>query len=307
MHEHDYEIIMALAEGTLDADSALVAAAEIATCAECSADLDMQRYTISALADTPDVYLTATESADLHANLHRELSLAGPVARPKRSFAWAKWVPVAGVAAVFLAAVVFFPGMNGDSDDAADETMAAAETTAAGSFEMEDAPAMEALPQESPNDLRAGSDAVDGAASATTAAPATTEAPAATTTTLAPETTASDLVSVMDGLEYLGEIEDLNTVELRYRIEADLELLSLSSDNAKSLDPYFAECVLEKATPELADSLGIPVNSEPLLLGIVSDATGEEFVLVAYVPENMADSVFATLRVFSCELVEVLP
>ncbi|MCP3994906.1 MAG: hypothetical protein GY722_07560, partial [bacterium] len=60
-------------------------------------------------------------------------------------------------------------------------------------------------------------------------------------------------------------------------------------------------------SPELADSLGIPVDSNPLLLGIVSDATGEEFVLVAYVPDNVENTVFVTLQVFGCGLVEVLP
>ncbi len=304
MHEHDYEIIMTLAEGTLDEASAATAAAEIAACAECSSDLEIQRFAIAALADTPAVYLTAKESADLRTSLHRELSLARPMeTRPKRSFSWAKWVPVAGVAAVFLAAVAFFPGMGGDSDDAADEIVAAAETTAAasnGSFEMTYAPAQEASPEErAEQDMLAGSDAVDGAATETT------EAPAATTA--APATTTSELPSVLEGLEYIGTIEDLDTAMLREEIAADIVPLAYVSDNAKSFAPDFADCALQNASPELADSLGIPVDSNPLLLGIVSDATGEEFVLVAYVPDNVENTVFVTLQVFGCGLVEVLP
>lgn len=302
MHEHNYEIIMALAEGTLDGVSADTATAEIAACAECSADLEMQRFAIGALEETPDVYLTAKESSDLHANLRRELSLARQAVRPKRSFAWAKWVPVAGVAAVFLAAVAFFPGMGGDSDDASDEMMAAAETTAAGSFEMTEAPTMEAPPDRGEEDMLAGSDAANEAATATT------EAPMATTTTMAaPKTTVSGLRSVLEGLDYLGEVAELDTALLRYTIAADIEPLRYTSDNAKSLDPDFAACAISIASPDLAETYGIPVDSSPLLLGLVSDADGQEFVLVAYVPEDASATVLATLQVYICELVEVLP
>jgi hypothetical protein len=43
------------------------------------------------------------------------------------------------------------------------------------------------------------------------------------------------------------------------------------------------------------------------LLGTVADAaTGEEFLLVAYVPADINQTVFATQRTLSCDIVTIL-
>ena len=214
-------------------------------------------------------------------------------------------MPAVGIAAVFVAAVALIPGVLGGSDDeSADMTMAAMETTAAATETTEafaQAPAAENA-EDRLDDSLAGSDAEEMAATATT------EAMAETTTTMAPpETTSSDLTSVVDGLEYLGAIEDLDTTMFREQIAADIVPLSYVSDTAKSFDPAFAACAAEQSSTELADTLGIPEGSVPLLLGIVTDGSGEELVLVAYVPDNVQETVFVTLRLPNCELVEVLP
>lgn len=307
MHEHDQELIMALAEGTLGDAATAAAQTEIAMCADCSADLELQIAALAVLDDVPDVYLSAAESARLHSSLKQELSLeTAKSPSPRRSFAWSRLLPAAGVAAALLVVIVSLPSLlgGGDSDDASTETIAAPSL---------DAGATETTAAAFLQEARDGAEEMAGADnSAAEAAPpagnATTEAPAATTTTTAPsDTTASDLTTVLDGLEYLGLVAELDTVALGARIATDGGPLALTSDRAKALDPTFAACAREKATPEVADDLGVPVDSDPLLLGIVADENGEELVLVAYVPADGSDPVFATFRAFGCELVEFIP
>ncbi len=313
MHEHDQEIIMALAEGILDEATAAAASAEIATCDECSADLELQRFALSALDDVPDVYLTATESATLHSSLRRELSIASPPpAREKRSIAWGRWLPAVGIAAVFIAAVAALPAMLGGSDDdSADMTVAATETTAASAemFEATEAPAAAAAPQD-----RFSDDATDGgeggqfagadleeAATDTTEAAATTTAAAETTTTISE---GPDLVGLLD---YLGPVAGLKTASLLEQIGTNRDRLAEVSAAALSLDPVFAMCLVETASPLIAPELGIVIDSAPLILGIVSTSGGEELALVAYVPEDTNETVFVTHQLFSCDVVEVVP
>ena len=213
MHEHDYEIIMALAEGTLDDVTAERAAADIAACAECTADLELQRLAISALNDAPDVYLTATESASLHANLKRELSIATPKAAPARQpIAWGRWLGALGAAAVlvfFIALIPMMGGIGGFSADDAEEaaaletTAAASETTAAP--EMAEAPAAGATADDGSFDALTQESDLESAA---TEAPATTEAAAEETTT-----TNTAARSFTEGLMQLGPIAELDRDE----------------------------------------------------------------------------------------------
>ncbi len=304
MHEHDQELIMALAEGTLDGAVAATAAAEIAACGECSADLELQRFALEAIAAAPDVYLTATESAQLHSNLAQQLGVTAPApVRPRRRFAWARWAPVAGVAAVFVLLVALGPGLMtaGDSDDASDEVVAGVATTAATDFAATEAPAAEMAPQER------GDDAADGGASlsaiedaaATTAAPETTAAPTETTTSADSEG--------LEHLVFLGSVEEVDTEALVELLAArDPETLALS-DDAKSVDPFFLDCLLETASAETAAERGIVPESVPFILGTVTDAAGQELVLVAYAPDDVTETVFVLHVPFGCEVVETLP
>lgn len=300
MHEHDQELIMALAEGVLDETAATAARAEIEACPECSADLQLQLVALAAIAEAPEVFLTATESSRLHAALKQELSLAAPApARPKRSFAWGRFLPIAGMAAAFLVVIVALPTLfGGGSDDSADETIAApamdAEAPEAALMETTEAAPTEM--RDSVTDLAGGMAAEES--------PATTAA--AATTTTAPALLEDNLGLIFDVLDYLGPLEELDTEALLARIQnEDLDLIA-NSDAAKSADPLFAGCLEESVTPEIASIWGIPVDSEPLILGLVTNAEGENLVLVAYVPENAAETVFTAQR-FGCSLIVVLP
>ena len=125
MHEHDQDIIMALAEGSLDPEASARAEAAILACDECRADFELQRIALDALHDAPAVYLTATESAHLHDQLRRELQVS-PAAPSRHRLrpAWGRWVALAaGTAAVFLAAFLVRPNVLGGGDDSA-ETVA---------------------------------------------------------------------------------------------------------------------------------------------------------------------------------------
>lgn len=308
MHDHDQEIIMALAEGTLDDAATATAEAAIAACADCTTDLELQRFALAALDEVPEAYLTATESARLHDALKSELIGAkAPPVRTTRSFAWGRWLPAAGVAAVLLVAIVSLPalfggGFGGD-DDASDETVAApaesaetraaTETTAAASADMSDGAEM-------------AGDADD--TMALEAPTATTEFMGeATTTTAATETTTSDDQRYLEGLAFLGNVEDLEREALLAIVIADRDDLEEQSGVAKSLDAAFAACVLSNTSPEVAPGLGIPIESEPLLLGLVVTPLGQELILVAYVPESVEETVFVTQEGYFCEVVEVLP
>ncbi len=302
MHEHDQELIMALAEGTLDDASAETAAAEISACAECSADLELQRFAIEALDAAPDVYLTATESAQLHSNLKHRLGVAAPApARARRSFSFARWAPIAGLAAVFVLLVAIGPGLiTAGDDDASDEVVAGVETTAAADFAQE-APMEEmASVGRAEDDLSAdgGTDvAATEAPAETTASPETTEA-AAETTTAAPTS---------DAFAFLGFVEELDTEQLlELIISGDAETLTLS-ENAKADDPEFLDCLIETASGEAAGEWSIVPESEPFILGLTLAETGEEFILVAYVPNDATQTVFLLHDPATCQVVAALP
>jgi anti-sigma factor RsiW len=311
MHEHDQELIMALAEGTLDDAAAAQAAAEIAACVECSADLELQRFALEALDAAPDVYLTAVESAQLHSALRRELSTTAPPVRRKPSFAWGKWIPVAGLAAAFVFFLALIPGMmSGNSDSAELETVAAAETTAAASSQdfATEAPMAEMAPSDRTADDAGG--AMDGTesledalAAATTAAPETTAAPAETTTTKVGDESGTLIAS----LDNLGAVSEIDPASLLDTLLLDVELFTAVSDEARAVYPSFEMCLLETASAEIAPLHGIPSGSEPVIVGLVTTERGEELVLVAYMPEDAQKTVFVTHQVEPCGVVAVLP
>ncbi len=78
---------------------------------------------------------------------------------------------------------------------------------------------------------------------------------------------------------------------------------------ALSVDQQFRLCLVETTTPDIAAELGLPADSDVLILGIVGSDIGEELVLVAFTPQPVSLTVFTTYRIAgsTCELVEVLP
>lgn len=136
-HHHDLDVIMALAGGTLTGDAAAIAAAEIAACPRCAADLDAQRRAgdaLAAFAAAADTRLTELESKRLHRAIRQQLGhpTSDPVAeRPgvgaasRRRFNWAS---LTAAAAVLLALVVGGTALRslsaGDQDSVGLETAA---------------------------------------------------------------------------------------------------------------------------------------------------------------------------------------
>ena len=305
MHEHDQELIMALAEGTLAEGVAATAAAEISECLECTRDLQLQRIALSALDEAPAVYLTATESSQLHSRLRQELEfdVAQP-AKPKRALVWGRWLPAVGIAAVFLVAIVSLQNLGGGDDDSSTE-MAALEMTTTAEATETTAAAAEALP---PSDAtRDGTETLQAAESEEVAGGAdTTASPETTVAADTATTTTTGLMEGGDAVVFLGLIDELDREVLLEQLASEFDELFARSEVARDIDPFVSSCLDSNASPTIAPTLGIPLESEPLLLGSVVDASGEEFLLVAYVPEDIGGTVFVTQRSYSCEIIAVL-
>lgn len=299
MHEHDQDIIMALAEGSLDPDTAERAAVAINACEECRADLELQKRAVTALQEAPRVYLTATESARLHDHLRQELGV-GPAepTRAKLSPAWSRWAALAaGTAAVLLAAFLVLPSVLGGGDDSA-ETVAfdQAADEAAGDADMErtatTAAAAEAPTAGALQETDDGMMALEDAATATTAAPETTAAPA-------------DTLVVGDGaLTYVAQgplSEDLRQ-RIVDQLIVDTEVFGVVDEQARDLQPDLAACL-----SVLFDSEAEPTATAQII-GLIVDETGAERPLVAlFDNEDPADAVLASITLPECEVFETLP
>lgn len=136
-HHHDPDLILALAAGTEPASSP--AAAGVAECARCSADLAMQHLALRALAEMPRARLGTDERSRLRAELRSALHLddaldevaaASPATKPR----WRPLWGLATAAAVFLAIVVVppaFRALSSGDDEPMFEAAAVTTTTAA--------------------------------------------------------------------------------------------------------------------------------------------------------------------------------
>ncbi len=124
MHEHDQDLIMALAEGTLGPEEAAAAEAEFAACTSCAEELSLQRLAVSLLHEAPAVALNEFESHRIRRNVRRELGIGAEAAAPAGARR-RRFMPVAvlGGAAALLLAVVFAGGalqdLSGDGADTA--------------------------------------------------------------------------------------------------------------------------------------------------------------------------------------------
>lgn len=128
-HHHDPDLIMALAEGHLDAADAPRAEAEIQACARCAEDLTFQRVALDALRAAEPVALTELERARLHRTVLAEVRPVEAPTRPARRDArrFRLVAAMGSVAAVLIAVVAIGPRLGGfASDDATDTTAAAA-------------------------------------------------------------------------------------------------------------------------------------------------------------------------------------
>lgn len=225
MHEHDLDLIMALAEGTLGASDAASAEAEIAACAECSEDLGLQRLALNALRTATPVAMTSMESQRLRRALRRELGLV-PVAVPtKPPRRWFSMGALATAAALLLALVIVGPGLNllgTGGDDSADDTAtfaaSATTTTAAAATDDNDAGGVES---QRDNAGIAGDAGTEEAAEAAPPSeqPTTTTAAAAETTIAVPVPASS--VMLFEGQPNLVTLRDA-IIELGITADTDL-------------------------------------------------------------------------------------
>ena len=302
MHKHDQEIVMALAERSLDPEAATQAAAEIAGCSDCARDLELQRIALEAIADAPAVYLTATESARLHDRLHRELGAAVPAPRRNRgTVVWGRWVGAAlGTAAVFLAAFLVLPNVLGGSSDDSADTVAfeeVAEDTSDGEGNRMEMPAAAATPSvESP---QLGMD--DAAGADEMAEPTTTVA--AAETTAAPETTqpAGDVSAFLEYRVIGGLNEELRS-EIIGQLTMDREVFVAQDETLKTLNPEWAACL------ETLPALDVtPSEATPQIVGSVVDQDERERMLVAFITSEPAETTLASVSVPECTVFETLP
>lgn len=136
MHSHDFDLIAALAEGSLTAETASASEADVAACVRCSSELEAHRSALAAVAAAPPAALTEAEAAALRASVAEAIGLSlEPVpeaASPRRRVPWGA-IAVAGASLAAIVAVV--PVLNllsASSDDGAGDDIVAATFAVSG-------------------------------------------------------------------------------------------------------------------------------------------------------------------------------
>ena len=190
MHQHDTDLIMALAEGALPEGEATRAEADIAGCEECSRDLSAQRVALSALRAAPAASMTQVERATVRGRLISDLNLveeveAVPSAAKVRRRSRIRWGALGTAATVLIALVLVAPAVHFLTAGGSSNDVTSATTTSQASR----------------------SEALAAPATTTTAAgAATTTAAAATTALAAPPGAAGDFDAT--DLTFFAESDD---------------------------------------------------------------------------------------------------
>ncbi len=294
MHNHDIEIIMALAEGTLEPEAAEAARVEIAACPECSFDLEMQTAALASLQELPEASLTEMESARLRRNVRDELGIAKPTpiaaGQQKR-----RRMPLAALgtaAAVLVAVVIVGPALNliGGSNDSSDDTVIAfATTTAAARAELD-----AAVPNA--GDLQAAEGAENP--ETTFAAATTTAAPPPSTTT--PPTTTRAQVENPTLYAYFASTPDLGAVfdtvaETGFDEEASrsgvLKLSGASIQEEQIDDSQVCAAITISSDDNLIEGFQVA-------RGLID---GREALYVVYLAEDLQESVLIVHAADNCE------
>jgi hypothetical protein len=134
MHDHDHELIAALAEGPLDGARSVSAEASLAGCPECLTELEAQRTALRALRQAPAPTLTELERARLHRAVGGELGISSPH-RSLYTFPWgAIAVAAAALVGLALAGPVLF-GLGGRDERASPVPAAQGSATTAAAAE----------------------------------------------------------------------------------------------------------------------------------------------------------------------------
>lgn len=296
MHDHDFDLIAALAEGSLPAHEAEVAHRSIGECAECSAELAGQRAALAAIASAPRPGLTMAESGDLRREVLRSLGRqpareAPPARRP--------WWGLVTATAVVIALLALAPLVNLLSTDSGDSS--AAETTVApesaesrqADTAAEAPPATEAPAAEAP--------AADGA-TATTTAPATTSLAAAESQPLADGSLPLSLLRfrAVDELgEFLGEVPELWQDDGLSDVTESRELLP---DEVDYFASRFSATVVSELPACPTTALDEVIDELVAIVTIgTADFAGREVLLLAVTGAEGSQTVVA-LDAVTCEV-----
>lgn len=135
MHEHDHDLIMALAEETLSAAETEAAAAVVAACTHCARELRLQEDALRALTAAPTPQLTDIERQRLRHAVTSAVEVT-PVTAP--AITRRRWgIPALGIAAAAVLVTALAAGplvslLSTSSDDSADLSLAATTTSLAG-------------------------------------------------------------------------------------------------------------------------------------------------------------------------------
>lgn len=295
MHEHDIDLIMAVADGSLSGPAGDAATAEIAACSTCSEDLALQRSALSYLRETPRAYLTATESAALRSGVRESLDLK-PEPAPSEPSWWMRrrlsLGALAGAAAVLLAIVAAAPALDllggGTADD--DATLAVAPPRTESALDSaQSAPTAEPTPGN--EELSAGAVPESLPEDATAVA----ELPTGDNGMLPPD---------LDLLALKAELEGASRQELAMSDSApgaELDDPGRPSGDGDEVSPAPAVSPPTNACdPESVD--GIPPESTPTIIGPI-DRDGTPGQVVAYfTPEGRVTVVI--LDAITCEIIE---
>lgn len=300
MHEHDMDLIMALAEGSLGESEAAAARRQLASCAQCLEDLALHEAALETLRHAPRAYLTALESAALRSRVKQQLGLADAAATPRK----ARRLPfgaLAGAAAVLLAVVVAGPaldllGSSGDADAPTDVAAAPAapeidETTG-------DAPAEAALPA-APD----SADATGQQEELSTAIPPAAE-PAPARAGLPRFDPSLDLTELKAAIVSAGV--DAAVTRFSDDVEAlaapsapeDVSTPSAGTDGGAPIESAGA---LAGCDPE---SVGGGAGSEAAILGLVQVQSGGDGLVMAFIAEPIEDTLVVVVDVATCEVLE---
>lgn len=287
MHNHDYELVMALAEGSLEPAAAASARAEIEACPECAADLELQVEGLRALQALPAAELTELEAARLQRSLREELGLRRPEARrpaPRRR------LPLAALgtaAAVLVAVLAVGPGLNliGGSDSSDTAEFSAATTAAAATTTAAPAAALDMTDSAEIENGLAGGD------------PEPAEAPTAEATF--PSTTAVRGETRL--FAYYGE-GDLDLFALRGELEANAfdgsatrsQMLRQADESLTEDDAGAAEACIALTLSSEEDFL----EGFQLALGNIG---GREVLVVAYLTDSPEESTVVAHAADNCE------
>jgi len=141
MHDHNLDLILAIAEGRLTDAERAAAEAQVSACEECVVELAAQQLALEALGSASVPELTELEAVRMRRTVRAELGIAEPVqvAPRERSARWQRLSVGLSVAAILLLFVAVVPALDlfgsGDNDTSGGVALPAAVATSTATAE----------------------------------------------------------------------------------------------------------------------------------------------------------------------------